>query len=91
MITSLQLSGSLAPQARAEASRFSARRVLDRIVASLLAAMTDAILRSRRGIFPGVRYPLFELRRQAPRHGHSGLVLPPSLLEFRRDQPPAPE
>jgi len=64
MITPVQLSASPAPRAGADAFHFSVQRMLDRIVASLLATTTHTIHRSRRGIFPGLAHPLLELPRK---------------------------
>ena len=64
MISPIHLSDSQALRARAEAIHSSVHGVLDRIVASLLATTTHTIHRSRRGMFPGVRHPLLELRRE---------------------------
>jgi hypothetical protein len=64
MITPIQISDSLALRAKAEAINSSVNGALDRIVASLLATTTHTIHRSRRGIFPTVVHPLFELPRK---------------------------
>ena len=64
MITPIHLSDSLALRARAEAINSSVHGALDRIVASLLATTTHTIHRSRRGMFPTVVHPLFELPRK---------------------------
>ena len=63
MIIPTHLSDSLALRARAEAINSSVHGALDRIVASLLATTTHTIHRSRRGMFPTVVHPLFELRK----------------------------
>jgi hypothetical protein len=68
MILPIQLSdshGRQARRARLEAIHFSPGRILNRIVASLLATTANAILRSRGGIFPAV-----------PREAASGKIAP---------------
>ena len=82
MIFPIQLSDSqVALRAAAEAIQSSAGAALDRVVASLLAVMANAISRSRGGILPGLLH--HRVPRKIEGAGKTGCRLAPAASRVK--------